>query len=163
MPDMMSYIFKYFWFIGAIVGLINTSISWLRINPVLIKKPELRADAQKLFFGLFFILVLPFIVLGILQLLGGFNNMFYIFSRDFNNLYLISSWASLALTYFIVLYWFFFKDAVRIVIIFREYIGRFPDNEAQIKALVILMICSGVIAVIVGINQDGYTLMNLIK
>ncbi len=163
MPDVMIYMFKYFWFIGAFIGLINILFYWVRISPVVGKKPELRADAGRLFLGLFFVLVLPYFILGGLQLLGGFSNMFYVFSKDISNVYLVISWAFIALVCAIVLYWFYIGDAARVVLLFRDQIGGLPNNETQIKMIVLLTICAATAGIVIGATKDVYNTFPLFK
>ncbi|MBI9014984.1 MAG: hypothetical protein JEZ08_22325 [Clostridiales bacterium] len=45
--------------------------------------PKMKADRKKSIIGFVLIMIVPFIVLGILQQLGGHTNPFYIISREF--------------------------------------------------------------------------------
>lgn len=92
---------------------------------------------------------LPFLLLGLIQLLGGFSNSFYIFKLDFKNLYITAAWIVLIVTWLSLLYWIWIGNGVKVLIKYRKAFNNFPDNPILVKAMTTFIIVSSAIGFIV--------------
>lgn len=95
-------------------------------------------------------------VLGALQFLGGFNNALYFFSRDYNNIYVLFSWAVLAILWLATLWRIHLGGGAKIIIKFKDAF-RFRGiaaTEHVVKVIFTLMILVTCAALIIGVMQN---------
>lgn len=152
----MLQIFKYFWFICAIVGIMNICIFRLKL------KNE-KVDS-KIFKSLAIFFIAPYILLGIFELLGGYDNCFYIFSNDYKNIFLLFSWLTLAVTWIIPFFWIVFRNGARKLIEYRQVLlgdtSYSNENETLLKVKVTLFL---IILALVLIFCAKMNLYNIVK
>lgn len=162
----MEIIFKYFWFLGGIIGVINGLTTRYKINQLTGKNPERYEveEANKVMKGAFLSHTLPYFAIGILQLMGGFDSFFFIFSKDYNNTYLLLSWLVLAGCMVSLLYWVWIKNGAAIIVKYREALGQnLPNNELLTKGIISLMVLGGVIGFIVGSSFDFNQISSIVN
>jgi len=93
-------IMNYFLFVCVGVNVLNLAVLM----------PKMKVDRKRSIIGFVLIMIVPFIVLGVLQQLGGYNNPFYIISRGFE-VFKVIGWLFI-LAYITTLFYFnnFVKD-----------------------------------------------------
>ena len=104
----MDIFLKYFWFSIIFIGGANAWFVQKRARPLIIANPLLQIDANRVSITLMLMIGIPSALLGIIQLIAGYANPFYIFSDDLNNPYLLSAWIAMAGLRVFILYWLWF-------------------------------------------------------
>ena len=156
MPILFELVFKNFWIIAVVIGFVNYFMFKMRI-PKNIEDENEKEETNNLLKSILVFLTVPFALLGIFQILGDFKNPFFVFSKDYKNIYVILSIIVLFSTWAIVLRWVFFKDGAKILIKHKEiFRGNFPANETIIKIFFVFMILGGLLGLIFGISNDLY-------
>lgn len=146
--DALNSIFRYFWFIAAMVGVLNYFIIQIRIPD------ELKEDSEYGGFkkGFLLFLTVPPALLGLLQTLGDFPHPFYVFTRDFQNVFIVLSWAVLFFTWGVFLFWVHYKDGARILVKFGKAFRGMPENENVVKILFTFIVLISIAALVVGVG-----------
>ena len=93
-------------------------------------------------------------LLGIIQILGGYDNCLYLFSKDFNNPFIISALAVLIISWLLLLKWVFLGNGAKTIIKFRSAFQNMPDNELGVKMMVLMSVAGGIAGLIFGIIMD---------
>lgn len=149
-----SIIFKYAFYLFAFIGIINICIMKLRLNSAIKREEITNNEAAKLLKGASFVLIFPFIILGLIQSLGGFDNVFFLFSRELN-VFIILSWIIVFFSWIASLYWVIFKNGTKVLIKYRKVLGiNIPTNEKILILYLLLMVLGGVLALIFGVKND---------
>ena len=104
----MHTLFKYFWFLGVPLALLNVPLYWLRARPHLAAGAFTRKEVSNFLWGSFLLISLPSLALGSLQLLGGFSTPFAMFCRPQEGVWPLLSWAVIAALYLWALWWLWF-------------------------------------------------------
>jgi len=157
MPAPVLFFLKYFLFIGVGVCLVNTAIVRRRISAMLQQQPELREQAARFLRGYLLAFTIPPLILAALQIAGGFDDCFYPFSRDYENIYVVLSWCVAFVCSALLLYWVLFRNGARTIITFRAVLGNVPDSETAVKVLTVLCTCAGLAGLLFGIVEDAHT------
>ena len=139
-------LFRNFWILGVIVGLINSYIIRSRILSIVRQNPELKQEGEQLTKGYFFALTLPWLILGVLQLAGGFSDFSYMFSRDLNNIYVLLSRGFIIFCLLLYLYWMVFRNGARSLIKFKLIRGLFSENERGLKFVALVGTTASIIS-----------------
>lgn len=152
MQLLFQILFKNFWLLAAMVGLINTFIIRSRMNKFIKANPHEIVEAKRVTNGIFLSLIVPFLLLGILQLLGGFKNMSFVFSNNVGNVYVLLSWIVLFVWWAITWRWVVYKNGAKILIKYRRVIGfNVSSNEQLTKLQITFIIFCGVIALVIAV------------
>lgn len=112
MPVLMPVLLKYFWFGVILLAAGNAWFVQKRARPLIAENPLLQFDANKVSITLTLAIGIPSALLGIIQLMAGFDSPFYIFSDDLNDPYLLSSWLVMAGLRVFILYWLWFTNGL---------------------------------------------------
>ena len=146
-------IFKYIWFIGVLVGVLNTLQVRYRVAKLIRGHPEWEEESRKVLKNYFLFYTLPPLFLGLFQLAGGYNNPFYILSSNVDA-YVALSWCVLFLTWSVLFRWVFFHDGAQTIIKYRLMGPNMPASEPLIKAMLVLMLAAGICALVFGVATD---------
>lgn len=154
---MTKLIFKYFWVLAVLSGFLN----YLFIRHRALRNSMDEKDNEELknlLRGILAYLTLPFLLIGILQMLGGFQSLFFVLSRDYHNPYVLLSWIILISWWVLTLYWVLYKDGTTLLIKYQHiFRGNFPSNETMIKLFFILTTTVGLIGMYFGVMNDFYS------
>ena len=112
MPILMPVLLKYFWFGLILLAAINAWFVQKRARPLIAQDPLLQFDANRVSITLILAIGIPSALLGIIQLLAGFDSPFYIFSDDLSDPYLVSAWLVMAGLRAYILYWLWFTNGL---------------------------------------------------
>ena len=108
MPVILPLLLKFFWFGIILLGAANAWFIQKRARPLIAKTPALQADANKVSITLILLIGIPSAILGMIQLIAGYESPFYIFDDDLTNGYLLAAWITMAALRIFVLYWLWF-------------------------------------------------------
>ena len=72
----------------------------------------LQVDANRVSITLILMIGIPSALLGIIQLMAGYESPFYIFSDDLSNTYLLGAWLIMASLRVFILYWLWFTKGL---------------------------------------------------
>jgi hypothetical protein len=151
MPILISLIasavLKYFWFGIILVGAANAWVIQKRARPLIEKFPALQADANKVSITLILLIGIPSAMLGIIQLMAGYESPFYIFDDDLTNPYLLAAWITMAALRIFILYWIWFTKGLESYLAVTPITikkPRFLSNIAGI--LIVRWVVTGILA-----------------
>lgn len=147
--NMLFFFMKYIWFIGALFWGINTLQIWFRMSQVLKEHPEWEGEARAFVKGYFLFFAIPSLLLGLLQLAGGYDSPFYVFTRDLN-VYVVLSWCTVFSIWVMIFHYVFLQDGARQLVKLSILGGSMPASESLIKAMVIIMLASALCALAFG-------------
>ena len=157
----MNILMKYFAFIGAIIGLINTFFVYKRIKSIYFNNNEtLENDELKNFikwYGICF--TIPFLLLQIFQIIGNYKTVFYIFLLDFSNPFYILGFSSMILFWGLLLYLVIIKDGAAIIAKYNKAFRNMPADKNKIKIIFILIILGALVALLFGNKISGGTIL----
>ena len=145
-----AIIFKYFFFIAVLFGIINGVILKSKTTQFINENPQYKEESNNVFIGYTLSLSVPFLILGMIQILGNFDSPFYIFSRNISNIFVLLSWLTLICSWALLFYWTFFKEGAKILIRYNIFGGSKPSSEVFVKFYVILMLLGGIAGLIIG-------------
>jgi hypothetical protein len=111
-PIIISLLLKYFWFLIILVGAANAWFIQRRARPLIEQSPALQIDANKVSITLILLIGTPSALLGIIQLVAGYESPFYIFDDDLSNPYLLTAWIVMAGLRVFILYWLWFTQGL---------------------------------------------------
>lgn len=112
MPVIIPLLLKFFWFGIMLIGPANAWVIQKRARPLIEESPALQADANKVSMTLILMIGIPSAMLGIIQLLAGYESPFYIFDDDLTNPYLLAAWIILVALRIFILYWLWFTKGL---------------------------------------------------
>lgn len=151
--NIFFLIMKYMWFIGVLFWGVNTLQAWLRMSRVLKEHPEWEGEAKAFLKGYFMFFAIPALLLGLLQLAGGYDNPFYVFARSLN-IFVVLSWCIVFSTWVIIFHYVFLQDGARQLVKLNVLGGRMPASESLIKVIVIIMLVGALCALAFGVTYD---------
>jgi len=108
----MPLLLKYFWFLIILVGAANAWFIQRRARPLIEQSPALQIDANKVSITLVLMIGIPSAMLGIIQLMAGYESPFFIFDDDLGNPYLLAAWIVMAGLRVFILYWLWFTQGL---------------------------------------------------
>lgn len=108
MPIFSAILLKHFWFGVVFLGILNAWVVQRRARPLIADNPLLQLDANKVSITLILMIGIPSTLLGIIQVLAGYESPFYIFADDLSDPYLLSAWLVMAGMRLFILYWLWF-------------------------------------------------------
>ena len=129
MHFLLAVFLKYFWFSIILVAVANAWFVQKRTRPLIAKNPLLQLDANRVSMTLILMISIPSAILGIIQLIAGYESPWYIFSDDLSNKYLLSAWIVMAGLRVFILYWLWFTKGL------ESYIAVTPVRLKKPKVL----------------------------
>ena len=108
MTAIVPLFLKYFWFSIIALAAANAWFVQKRARPLIAENPLLQLDANKVSITLILMIGIPSSLLGVIQLMAGYESPLYIFSDDLTNRYLLSAWLVMAGLRVFILYWLWF-------------------------------------------------------
>ena len=112
MPILIPILLKYFWFGIIFVGILNAWAVQRRARPLIVDNPLLQLDANRVSITLILMIGIPSALLGVIQLMAGYESPFYIFADDLSDPYLLSAWLVMAGMRLFILYWLWFTNGL---------------------------------------------------
>lgn len=149
--EILVIFFSYFWLLGAGVNILNLIYFYYKLKSNTEVKDNEAIKSVILPFTLIFIVA--FMVIGALQLIGGYNNPFFFLSRDIN-VVLVLSWLTMVCQYIGLFYWSNYKDGISKLMLIRT--TKMKGNPTIIKALFNGIMIISVIILIFGIIFNVY-------
>ena len=146
----MGLVFKYFFFLAALIGVINSAVQKSKLSQFIKNTPNNSEESGKILKGYTLSLTVPFLLLGIIQLAGGYTSPFFVFSLNLSNIFVFLSWLVLICSWGLLFYWIFFKDGAKILVRYNMINGTKTINELTVKIYVVLMILGGIVGLVVG-------------
>ena len=98
----------------------------------------LQCDANRVSITLILMISIPSAMLGIIQLMAGYESPFYIFSDDLSNRYLLSAWIVMAGLRVFILYWLWFTKGLESYIAVTPVRLKKPKILAEIEGVLII-------------------------
>lgn len=138
MHFLLAVFLKYFWFSIILVAVINAWFVQKRARPLIAKNPLLQLDANRVSITLILMISIPSAMLGIIQLMAGYESPFYIFSDDLSNRYLLSAWIVMAGLRVFILYWLWFTKGLESYIAVTPVRLKKPKVLAKIEGVLIV-------------------------
>ena len=111
-PIIIPLLLKYFWFLIILVGAANAWFIQRRARPLIEQSPALQVDANKVSITLVLLIGIPSAMLGIIQLIAGYESPLFIFDDDLSNPYLLAAWIVMAGLRVFILYWLWFTQGL---------------------------------------------------
>jgi hypothetical protein len=148
--QIIQIILKYFWFIATSLNLLNTF--WTKSR--LVKHLGQQNDEEKVVLNKFIkwyriCFTIPFLLLGLFQLLGGYNTPFYIFMFEFKSIFYILGFLSLVLFWGLIVYLVVVKNGADLIAKYNRGFKNAPDDPKSIKFMICgLMIFIAIFVVI---------------
>lgn len=112
MDLLLVTLLKYFWFGIILFAIANAWVVQKRARPLIADNPLLQIDANRVSITLILMISIPSALLGVIQLMAGYESPFYIFSDDLSNSYLLSAWLVMAGLRVFILYWLWFTKGL---------------------------------------------------
>lgn len=109
---LLAVLLKYFWFGMILLAVANAWFVQKRARPLIVEDPLLQLDANRVSMTLILMISIPSTMLGIIQLIAGYESPFYIFSDDLSNMYLLTAWLVMAGLRVFILYWLWFTNGL---------------------------------------------------
>ena len=138
MHFLLAVFLKYFWFSIILVAVTNAWFVQKRARPLIAKNPLLQLDANRVSITLILMISIPSAMLGIIQLMAGYESPFYIFSDDLSNHYLLSAWMVMAGLRVFILYWLWFTKGLESYIAVTPVRLKKPKVLAEIEGVLIV-------------------------
>ena len=138
MHFLLAVFLKYFWFSIILVAVTNAWFVQKRARPLIAKNPLLQLDANRVSITLILMISIPSAMLGIIQLMAGYESPFYIFSDDLSNRYLLSAWIVMAGLRVFILYWLWFTKGLESYIAVTPVRLKKPKILAEIEGVLII-------------------------
>lgn len=138
MHFLLAVFLKYFWFSIILVAVTNAWFVQKRARPLIAKNPLLQLDANRVSNTLILMISIPSAMLGIIQLMAGYESPFYIFSDDLSNRYLLSAWIVMAGLRVFILYWLWFTKGLESYIAVTPVRLKKPKILAEIEGVLII-------------------------
>ena len=138
MHFLLTIYLKYFWFSIILVAVANAWFVQKRARPLITKNPLLQLEANRVSITLILMISIPSAMLGIIQLMAGYESPFYIFSDDLSNRYLLSAWIVMAGLRVFILYWLWFTKGLESYIAVTPVRLKKPKILAEIEGVLII-------------------------
>jgi hypothetical protein len=129
--------YGFIWPFFAAINLFNVIYIRTKVAAIVQGNSRLKRDSGIFLKWLFIFAVLPFLILSLLQWLGGFHHAFYVFSNDYHNPYVVAGWAVFVLDNLGILYVLLWGGGANMLIKFRRAFRSMPESEREIKAMAV--------------------------
>ncbi|BAY64688.1 hypothetical protein NIES22_47880 [Calothrix brevissima NIES-22] len=145
-PDTSFFPYQFIWPLFAAINIFNLIYMGARVAAIVRENPELEGDSRVFLKWLFIFAVLPFLLLYLFQILGGFHNSLYVFSNDYHNPYIVLGWVVFILLNLGILYSILWGGGASMLIKFRKAFRSMPESEMQIKVMTVFNCLVGAVA-----------------
>ncbi len=143
----MDFLFKYIWFIFGLFAAFGLLFLPFRISRLAAQYPTEKEDIRKTLLITSIYYLVPYFVLGIIQLLGGFDTAFYIFFVPLTNTFALAAVAFMVIYYMIAICWVLLGGGAAKVVRYRMVRGIGANNETFVKFFVVFMFLVGVVVI----------------
>lgn len=129
----MEFVLSYFWFFGPLIGLALTWRIWISLKPhVLAREIEMTLAVRftQIFACLF---TIPYLLLGLFQLLGGYDTLDYPYRFATNEPYAIAGWLVQVSFGVFAIIWVWLGNAATVIAVLIRRVEWFPKNAVVIK------------------------------
>ncbi len=144
----MDLFFKYFWFLALFIGPLNYLMVRTRVQRIIKQRPELELDADKVLFGYLIFNTAPYVLLGLIQLTGGFDSPLFLYFAPLSNPFVFASVGVLFVWWGTTAYWIYFNNGAHTLINYQLSSGW--NSETLIKITWGLALLGGLFALFVG-------------
>jgi len=144
---IISNIFKYFWLICFVFGLVGFLILHLKIRKIVKENNDTdEQNARLMKFAVWYGICtsFPYLFLQVFQLLGNGKMLFFIFSLDFSNPFYVLSIVTLFLFWASIIYFVIIKDGAEIMARYSTVFGM-QANKIIIKLLYGTLVLVGIL------------------
>jgi hypothetical protein len=150
MPDFIfDFVFKYAWFIFGIFSILQLISLPLRANAIAGQLRENSESVRAFLLGFAIYITVPYFVLGGIQLLGSFENAFYIFFAPLNNPFVLIALGFTVLWWLLGAYFIYFREGAKALMRYGLIRGIGAGNETRVKLLLALGMVGGLFGLIV--------------
>lgn len=115
----MQIIFKYFWLIAVLVGVVNHVIIRSRVQKLVENQPDLEQDAPTVLNGYLLFMTVPFLLVGMVQLIGGFESPMFLYDRNLGNPFALIADGIILFCLGVLAYWVYLRDGAQTLIRFQ--------------------------------------------
>ncbi len=136
---LFEWVYRYFWVIAIAVGLINTAITWYRLQNPMQTHPERVPGYRALLRGYGLINTLPWLVMGIGIVFGGVPDILYYLYPGLGNPYVLAWWGTLGLMHAWLIAWLVWNGGAEMLI---AHPGFLRGNFTSAKQLKLYGLCS---------------------
>ena len=110
-------------------------------------KPTLQTDANKVSITLILLIGIPSALLGIIQLIAGYDSPFYIFDDDLSNPYLLAAWIVMVAMRLFIFYWLWFTQGLESYLAVTPIRIKKPKLLSNIAGILIVrLLVTGILA-----------------
>lgn len=143
---------KYFWLIATFINIYTVFIANVTTKKLISEEPKNERVLKQAIRWITVLYLVPFLLLGIFQVLGGFKHPLFIFSGDYSNIFILLSWLSLIAMWALGCYWIFFKDGAKAFAMLKPLSLRGVNiNETGAKLFFGFFLVFGLVAFIFGV------------
>lgn len=108
----MTFVLSHLWFAVIPLGLLNVIFLYFRARKHLSHDPELKKNARRAVYCLAVAMAVTASFVGAMQLMGGFQNPFYIYSSNLDNPYILTGKIAIYVFWVAVLVWAWFTEGL---------------------------------------------------
>lgn len=109
MPDLFTFMGRYFWLFGIGMAALNIFMYWRRAAPAMAQNPELQEGYNRLFSGYAAAMILPWLVMGLGIWLGGVPSIWHYFRPQDSHPWVLAWWGTLIGLQLVLFLWVFFQ------------------------------------------------------
>ena len=153
-PFPFSLIFKHVWVLFIGVTLVNAFVLKFQSKKYIEQNPALEEGCEKLFRGYMFYMNLPWVVLGIGMILGGFDSVFdLLFGFRNGNIFTLLFFGTVIFLWILGIVWIYFLKGAEFLV---EYPGALNSNvksPLMIKIWFALSLTGGILGLIFMLNM----------
>ena len=152
----LTYIFKYVWVLFILVTLINAFSLKSRSKKHIELDPSLAGGYEKLFRGYLFYMNLPWLVLGMGMLLGGFDSVFeLLFGFRSGNIFTLLFFGTVIGLWILSVIWIFFLGGAEFLIEHPGVLNSNVRSPLMIKIWFALSLAGGILGLAFMIKMSG--------
>jgi hypothetical protein len=146
--------YEYIWVFFAAINLLNLAYIKFRMAAIVRNNRGLERESRIVMKWFFIFSVLPFLLLALLQYLGGFHHAFYLLSNNYHNPYIVLGWAVVILLDMSLLYAMLLGGGATLLIKFHQAFPRIQKNETMIKLGTVLGVIGSLISFFIMITTN---------
>jgi len=152
--NVINFIMKNFWVAFILVTFINAAVFKYRSISHVEADPSLAPGYSKLLRGFLFWANFPWVVMGIGIVYGGIPTVFHFFRPQDGNPFVLAFFCSIFLIWVLGTVWLFFRNGAETLINHPGFLRGNPKNPAMIKAVWVIGLAGGILAVIMMYTQN---------
>ncbi|MGF1460256.1 MAG: hypothetical protein ACFBSG_14680 [Leptolyngbyaceae cyanobacterium] len=151
--NLFEIIFQYFWLLAIATGIFNTWVIRQRIQPSMQDNPALAPGYSKLLRGYGFMMIFPWIVMGIGIVFGGIPSMIYYLYPRIGNLNVWVWWGIYLLINGYISAWVLWQGGADMLITHPGFLKGNPTRTQTIKLYALLMLVGSVAVTVILFSQ----------